>query len=414
VRPPGKASVASRGLRPAALLMIQRIPYPPDKGEKIRHFHVLEELRKSHDVHLGCLVDDPADWQYVPHVRAMCRSSHFARVNRQLAAGRYIRGLLRGDALSVAYFQDSGLRQYVADVLRTVRPEVVFICSSNMAPYVLGQSNIGSVKLADLVDVDSEKWRAYAETTRGPLRWIYRRERRLIAALEQRIADECDYTTFVSQAEAALFANLVPPHAKRARAVTNGVDHVYFDPARKYPTPYDDDRPKFIFCGTMDYPPNIDASEWFARDILPRIHKDHPEAQFCVVGSSPTVRVQRLAKLNGVLVTGRVPDVRPFVAHATASVAPMRIARGIQNKVLEAMAMAKPCIVTSAALEGIRAVAGEEVMLADDASSFAQAASEIIRAKTDGGVGAAARRRVLADYDWSKCLSGFAPLLKAG
>jgi sugar transferase (PEP-CTERM/EpsH1 system associated) len=196
--------------------------------------------------------------------------------------------------------------------------------------------------------------------------------------------------------------------------VTNGVDHVYFDPARKYPTPYEDDRPRLVFCGTMDYPPNIDASEWFAKEILPLVRRDYPEVQFCIVGSSPTARVRRLANLEGVLVTGRVPDVRPFIAHATASVAPMRIARGIQNKVLEAMAMAKTVIATSAALEGITAAPGEEVILADDAPSFARAASDIIRRRADRGVGAAARRRVLADYDWSNCLRGFAPLLKAG
>ncbi len=175
---------------------------------------------------------------------------------------------------------------------------------------------------------------------------------------------------------------------------------------------FDTARLNYVFTGTMDYPPNIDAVAWFVESVLPIIRKSRPDAQFHVVGSSPAPPVQKLAETAGVFVTGRVPDVRPYVAHATAGVAPMRIARGIQNKVLEAMAMAKCVVVTPDALEGIDAAAGTEVLVATDAEGFA---AQCIRASGPDGppIGAAARRRVLADYVWAERLRGFDALLNA-
>jgi sugar transferase (PEP-CTERM/EpsH1 system associated) len=280
-----------------------------------------------------------------------------------------------------------------------------------MAPYVLDLPKTGT-RIVDLADVDSEKWRAYAEETKGPMRLVYRREWGKVAALERRIARECDAASFVSRAEAALFARLVPDSASRIRGVSSGVDFRYFDPAAVYPAVYDATRPNFVFTGTMDYPPNVDAVCWFANEILPLIRRTVPAAQFHIVGNAPAPEVRKLAEIPGVFVTGRVPDVRPYVAHATASVAPMRIARGIQNKVLEAMSMAKPVVLTTGALEGIDAEPGRDVILADTAEAFAAAC---VRQAADGdqaGIGAAARACVLRGYDWAATLRRFDDLVR--
>ena len=239
-------------------------------------------------------------------------------------------------------------------MIETHRPAITFVYSSNMAPYILDLPNTGT-RVVDLVDVDSEKWRAFAATAKGPMRLVYRRERRKIAELEHRIALDCDLSALVSDAEAGLFKTQHPDRAGSIRAVSNGVDHRYFDPTLDHPPLYDTARPNFVFTGTMDYPPNVDAVVWFASEILPLIRASLPAAQFHVVGGNPNTQVLNLARIDGVFVSGRVPDVRPYIAHATASVAPMRIARGIQNKVLEAMAMARPVVLTAAALEGIAA-----------------------------------------------------------
>jgi sugar transferase (PEP-CTERM/EpsH1 system associated) len=392
------------------LFLTQRIPYPPNKGEKIRMLQILGHLRKSYDVHLGCLVDDPHDLEHVPIVRAMCADSYFAAIDRRRARVTCLRGLLTGEPLSVTFYRDRGLAGWVRRVLRDVKPAAIFVYSSNMAPYVLDLRGRETVCLVDLVDVDSEKWRAYAESGAFPMKQIHAREWRRVAALEARIARECDWSTFVSTAEADLFAQMHPSEAGKIRGISNGVDHAYFDPSQSFEPPYAADRLNFVFTGTMDYPPNIDAVTWFAEAILPVIRRTRPDAAFHIAGLNPAPPVQALTAIEGVFVTGRVPDMRPYIAHASAGVAPMRIGRGIQNKVLEAMAMARPVVVTYDALTGIDAIPGEEVLLADTPETFAAAC---LRAAGPAGkaIGEAARRRVLRDYTWSQCLRGFDPLL---
>ena len=391
------------------LFLAQRLPYPPTKGEKIRSMRLLDHLRQSHDVHLGCLLDDPFDEQYVPLVREMCASTYVARLHRGRARIGCLGGLLSGEALSVTFYRDRGLTAWVERVLHEVRPPVIVVSSSNMAPYILGRIKQPSVKIVDLVDVDSEKWSAYARSGTGPMRHVHAREARMVAGLEARIVAECDWSVLVSPAEAALLASRNPGGAARIRSVSNGVDHAFFDPERRYDPPYPLDRPNFIFTGTMDYRPNIEAVDWFARAVLPSIRVRLPDAAFHIVGANPAPAVEALGKMPGVAVTGRVPDVRPYLAFATAAVAPMRIGRGVQNKVLEGMAMARPVVVTREALEGIAAAAGREVLVGATSEAFAQAC---VMAHADGaGLGAAARARVMSDYVWAEAMRGFDAML---
>jgi sugar transferase (PEP-CTERM/EpsH1 system associated) len=404
---------------PDLLFLMQRLPYPLIKGEKIRNWHILNYLTKWYDVHFGCLIDDPDDMQHIETVRALCASMYTAPLDRRLAKLTCVSGLLSGEPLSVTYFRDHGLRHWVGDIMTRVKPAMTFVNSSNMAPYILNLPRAGK-RIVELGDVDSEKFRSYAETSRPPMRQIYRREWRLVRQLERRVALESDHAVLVSDAEAALFRTHVPEAAAKIVGISNGVDHRYFDPSLDYAAPFDLKLPTFVFTGTMDYIPNIDAVVWFASEVLPLIRKVQPAAQFFIVGSNPAEAVRRLASLGGVTVTGRVPDVRPYVFHATAAVGPMRIARGIQNKVLEAMAMGKPVIVTSGALEGIDATPGREVILADDAETFAAAAVRLsnagggLRGATPEGLalGRAARQQILQCYDWDACLSGFDALMR--
>jgi polysaccharide biosynthesis protein PslH len=388
------------------LFLTQRIPYPPVKGEKIRPLQILHHLRECHKVHLGCLVDDPHDEQYIETVKGFCASSYFARLDRARAKITSLTGLLTGEPLSVVFYRDRGLQNWVRQVLKDIKPQIIFVFSSNMAPYILDLQKANAFCLVDMVDMDSEKWRAYSQTSSFPMSWVYKREWRKIAALEARIARECDRSTFVSEAEADVFRKLQPGLADKVGAFGNGVDLEYFDPAHKFPAPYAIDVANFVFTGVMDYPPNADAVSWFAQDILPIIRKSLPGSQFHIAGSSPSPQVKALASIPGIFVTGRVADVRPYVANATASVAPMRIARGIQNKVLEAMAMGRPTVVTSDALEGIHALPGSEVFLANSAEEIARAC---IACAGPGAaaIGMAARQRVLGDYGWPRQLAKF-------
>ena len=400
---------------PNLLFLMQRLPYPLIKGEKIRNWHILNYVRQWYDVHFGCLIDDPADNEHIETIRALCKDMFTSPLDKKRAKLTCTRGLLTGEPLSVTFFQDRGLRRWVEDVVTRVRPEAIFVNSSNMAPYILDLPVTGR-RVIELGDVDSEKFLSYAGTSGPGMRQVYQREWRRLRLLERRIARECDHSVLVTETEAALFRSHVPEAASKIVGISCGVDHDYFDPARQFPAPYDLGAPVYVFTGTMDYPPNIDAVTWFAQDILPKIRAVHPGAQFFIVGGSPSPEVKRLAAIDGVSVTGRVPDVRPYVAHATAAVAPMRIARGIQNKVLEAMAMGKPVIVTPGALEGIDAIPGRDVILAESAASIAEAAirlaSKISPIGEAEALGAAARRLILERYDWNACLAGFDPLLR--
>jgi len=396
------------------LFLTQRIPYPPIKGEKIRPLQILKHFGKTHNVHLGCLIDDPRDWEHVETVRGLCADAYFGGLDRRRDNISHLKAMLTGQALSVSLYNHQGLADWTTHVLDRVRPDVIFICSSNMAHYVLDHPYKGRKRICDLADVDSEKWRAYAAKASFPMKWVYGREARMVFDLEKRIARETDYSTFVSEPEAKLFRELVPDRAEAILGVPSGVEHAYFDPRQDFAPLYDAALPTYVFTGTMDYIPNVDAVTWFAKEILPLIRAVLPTGQFYIVGSSPSPAVQALAAIDGVHVTGRVADVRPYLAHAVAGVAPMRIARGIQNKVMEAMSMARPAIVTSDALEGIDATPGTDVILANDAAAFAEAAIRLAQNPDEAkSIGATARRLVVENFSWEGRLAGFDKLLAA-
>jgi sugar transferase (PEP-CTERM/EpsH1 system associated) len=392
--------------------LTQRIPYPPIKGEKIRPLQILHHLRRSFDIHLGTMIDEPGDWAYADTIRGFCRDTYFAALNRKWAKVSCLRGLTSGDPLSVTFFRDRGLQSWVDNTLEHVRPDVVFVCSGNMAPYVLAHRYRGKVRIVDLADVDSEKWRAYSMKAKGPMKWVYGREAQLTLKLEQRILRESDAVTFVTEPEAALFRQLAPEFPGRIHGISSGVDFAYFNATATYAAPYNSRLPTFVFTGTMDYPPNIDAVCWFAGEILPLIRQELPEAQFYIVGSSPSAAVIKLTETEGIHVTGRVPDVRPYLAEASACVVPLRLARGIQNKVLEAMAMGRATIVSPEALEGIDATPGQELVCAQGAAAFAAAAVALARHPHEAArIGGAARRKIEDKYSWSARLSAFDSLI---
>jgi len=394
------------------LLLVHRIPYPPNKGDKIRSWHLLRYLATRYRVHLATFVDDPADWQFVTHVRKLCASSHFAPLNPRRARLRSLRALLANRALSLDYYSDRSTRTWVRRTMRDAGIERIVVFSSPMAQYMHGVPE--ARRIVDFCDVDSEKWRAYADKKSWPASLLYGYEADRLLRYERKVAADSDAALFVSAPEAELFRNLAPESAARIGWFGNGVDTAYFSPDADYANPYAAGENPLVFCGAMDYWPNVDAVQWFARGVLPLVRNRVPQASFVIVGARPAPEVQALASLPGVSVTGTVPDVRPYVAHAALSVAPLRVARGIQNKVLEAMSMAKAVVVSPQALEGIDAAAGSEVLLAEHA---ADVADTIVDALADSALraalGRAARARVEASYGWDARLAPLDALLEA-
>ena len=397
--------------RPRLLFLAHRIPYPPDKGEKIRAWHMLEHLARDWAVDLGCLVDDPADAQHLSVLRGCCAEVHAAPVTRSGRIARTLFGTRPGEPLSLAWFHEPGLARWVRAGLGARRYEAVLVYSSAMATYVPPGPG-GPLRILDMVDVDSEKWRAYAASASGPKRLVWAREARTLLAFERRAAAQFDRTLLVSAQEAQTFATLAPEVASRIDWVENGVDVARFDPECDWPDPYAAESPAIVFTGTMDYRPNVEAVSFFATEVMPRLASLSPAPHFHIVGANPSPAVRALAELPRVHVTGSVPDMRPYLAHAAVAVAPLRIARGIQNKVLEAMAMARPVVASPEAHEGVRAVAGRDLLVADGAEAMAAAVTQVLAGGMPG-LGTAARAAVLAGYDWKATLARLDDILMA-
>jgi sugar transferase (PEP-CTERM/EpsH1 system associated) len=390
------------------LYLAHRIPYPPNKGDKIRSYHLLRHLSERYQVHLGTFIDDPDDWQYVDAVKKLCGETHFVKLDSRRARAMSGTALLMNRPLSLDYYRSRSLSEWVARLHRKLPVSRVLVFSSVMAQFVEPQRY--ARKVIDFVDVDSAKWSQYAVQKSWPMNRVYAREGRQLLRYERRVAREFDASLFVSAQEAALFSGLAPESAARIGWFSNGVDSSYFSPMHDLDNPYPEGGPVMVFAGAMDYWPNVDAVQWFADDMLPTILQRHPQARFYIVGARPSPQVQALAQRPGIHVTGTVPDVRPYLAHAQISVAPLRIARGIQNKVLEAMAMAKPVIVSPQALEGISAQAGRDLLLASDAGEFIGLACDALD-DVPADLGRAARAQVEASYNWDVNMSRVDALL---
>lgn len=392
------------------LYLVHRIPYPPNKGDKIRSYHLLQYLRGMAPVYVGAFVDQAEDWQHREALAQHCTELQLLPLTPRRAKLRALKGLVTGQALSVPYYGDARMRAWVRDVLQSGKIDTIVVFSSAMAQYV--PAGFSGSKIIDFVDVDSDKWTQYADSSRGLMRWLYRREGRRLLRYERAVARRFAAGFFVSQQEADWFKERAPESAAKIDFFNNGVDVDFFCPALTHPSPYDAGEEALVFTGAMDYWANVDAVVWFANDVFPKVRAERPAARFYIVGAHPSTEVRALDALPGVRVTGAVADVRPYLAHARLAVAPLRIARGIQNKVLEAMAMGRVVVASGPALEGIDAQTGVHVLGADDTASMARLCVEALDSRYRA-MEEAARGRILERYRWSRCLQRFGERLAA-
>jgi sugar transferase (PEP-CTERM/EpsH1 system associated) len=387
--------------RPPLLLLVHRIPYPPNKGDKLRSYRILRHLAERHRVFLATFVDHPDDWRHLATIEGWCEAVCARPIDPRRRRLASLRGLVSGEALTLPYYRDRVMARWVGEVARRhdIRRAVVF--SGAMAQYL--EAVPLERRIVDFCDVDSEKWSQYAPTKAWPLNWLYAREGRLLRTFECRTAAAAQASLFVTDAEAELFRGRAPKSITGVDVMENGVDAAFFSPDPALPTPYPVGGPVLAFTGAMDYWPNVDAVCWFAHAILPRLRQTIPDVRFWIVGMNPSAEVRALEKAGEVTVTGTVPDVRPYLAHANAVVAPLRIARGIQNKVLEAMAMGRPVVAHPSCLAGLSARVGEEVLAAADPEEFVGAVVQALSPR-GAAIGMAARARVMERYSWARQL----------
>ncbi len=386
------------------LFLCHRIPFPPDRGDKIRSHHVLKALAKLARVHVATFADDDGDCAARRDLQAVAASSYVAdrRLSMPLAGAQAV---LSGKPVSLTAFRDTGLTDYVRDALKTRNISAIYVFSGQMGQYV--PANWRGKLVIDFVDVDSAKFEAYAQAGNPVMRLINAREGRLLKAEEARLAARADDSLLVSDEEAALFSSRLPAPAN-VRALYNGIDTRTFDPFTMLPEPKlaAFPAPRLIFTGQMDYPPNVAAVQRAVKRLIPRIRAVLPEASFHIVGRNPSAEVLALDGVEGCKVWGRVDNVAAYLRACDLALIPLEIARGVQNKVLEAMAMAMPVVVSRGAATGIGATEGRELAIGDDDDALVRQAINLLRNRQKAmTMGLAARRYLEQNRSWAAALA---------
>ncbi len=390
------------------LFLVHRVPYPPDKGERIRSFHMLRFLARRCKIHLACLADEPVAPGSIAVLKNLCERLAIVPVGRMRWL-RALTALATGKSASVAAFASPPLDQIITGWAKETRFHAALASSSSMVPYLRLPALAEIPAVVDLIDLDSQKWLDYAAASWGPRRWLYTAEGTRLRRFERGIASWARGLTLVSEAEADLYRQHCGPGP--VYAVVNGVDLDYFQQAAPV------SEPTCVFVGALDYRPNVEGACWFCQEVWPAIHKARPGARLSLVGRKPVAAVRRLGEIAGVSVVGQVPDVRPYLAAAAVVVVPLRIARGIQNKVLEALAMGRPTVASPQALEGLQLVPGREVISApiSDGGAADGWAQAVLNLLADHllcqQLGQAGRAFVEKHHCWETCLGPMEQIL---
>jgi sugar transferase (PEP-CTERM/EpsH1 system associated) len=387
-------------MRPRVLYLTHRVPYPPDKGDRIRNWHVLRGLAGRFRVSLGCLADEPVPDAARAKLGEVCERVAIVPVSRShrlLGAGR---SFLGGRSLSEGAFSSCELA-LVIDAWQGESPFSAIVASAtSLVPYLRRPAFRSVPAFVDVVDVDSRKWLDFADTVSFPKSWLYRREAARVRRLEQDLPRWAKASVLVSPAEARLFDSIAGPGS--ALVATNGVDLDYFRPTPPSPEPI------AAFVGALDYLPNVDAAAWFATSVWPAIRARRPDAEFHLIGRNPVPRVRRLASVPGIVVVGSVPDVRLPLARASVAVVPMRLSRGLQNKVLEALAMGLATIAAPPALVALRTVPDRHLLRAETPDEWITAILDLFDHPAKRlELGRAGRAFVEEHHDWTNCLEPF-------
>jgi sugar transferase (PEP-CTERM/EpsH1 system associated) len=393
------------------LYVCHRFPFPPRRGGKIRPFNMINHLAANHEVTVASIVRSDEEAEEGRGIARHCARYEMAQVREPVQVMRMIARLPTTVPSSLGYFYSTDLARRVGGLLAHKRFDLIFVHCSSVAQYVARFD--GAPKILDYGDMDSQKWLEYARYKPFPLSIGYWLEARKLERDEKRLARRFDLCTATTRAEWETLERFAPGTA--TDWFPNGVDGEYFAPSSE---PYEPDTISFV--GRMDYYPNQEAMFDFCARTLPALRARRPRLKLVIVGADPSPAVRRLGERPGVTVTGSVPDVRPYLARSALVVAPLNIARGTQNKILEAMAAGVPVVASIVAAGGVDALEWEHLLVASSPGDYAQAILYILENPGERRrLAAAGRARMLSHHAWSssmrrldgiieRCVAGFA------
>jgi len=374
------------------LFLAHRLPYPPNKGDKIRSFRELEALACRHEVDLFCFYDQPEDTQYFPIVRQYCRDFYAEKISWWRSRVQASLAYASGSPFTTAFYHSPKMTQRVRKARTERKYELIFVFSSSMAQYV---DDASETRVLDMVDVDSDKWNQYADYTRPPASWLWGAEGRRLAKYESRWARKFSMTLLSTRAEAESLRCKVP--GANIEELENRMDMSYFDPNPVVvPPEIATWHPYIIFTGSMDYFPNVDAVRFFYREVFRAIRVLVPRARFVIAGRNPTRAVRQLASDPAVLVTGTILDIRPYLRGASVAIGPLRVARGVQTKIFEAMAMGVPVVISSRVAKAVPECLLSGVSVEDDPGRLTAVLVQKLQSRTT--VSEMSTRRLLIEY----------------
>ncbi len=396
------------------LFLAQRVPYPPNKGEKIRTFHQIEYLlNENHRIFLCSPYTSEDELEFFEKFTQKygVQSKNCKLGNKYL---RYLSGILTHKPLSVTNFYSVKFQKIIDSLIANESFQNIVCTSSSMAEYIFHSSTLFKTKkrpklVMDFMDLDSDKWSQYASSSSIPMRWIYKREAELLASYEKKICQLFDICFFISQSEVDLFCKRVEC-ARPPLAIGNGIATDYFVPRNR---PSTNDHPVFIFTGVMDYKPNIDAVVWFTKNVWPKIIEKYDRAVFIIAGMNPVPEIVALANIRGVEVTGFIDDILPYYHRSDIFVAPLRIARGVQNKILQSFSCGIPVVSTTMGAEGIDCTDEQDILIADTADDFFDNIDKLVNnTNLYNSIKDSALKLVQRHYSWNGKLSTLGRILE--
>ncbi len=396
------------------LYLAQRIPFPPNKGEKLRSFHQINFLRSNGiEVTVAAPYEQSDELDYFKRLEQEygCHTLSQALSHKLL---RYMSGIAGNTSLSEAHFYSSGLQKQIDDLLERQNIDAIVCTASSMANYVFRSTALAKKArrprlIMDFMDMDSHKWLQYSRNTKPPMRWVYQREASLVRRLENRVGEQFDACFFVAEPETNLYKQQAGNPAAEVLSIGNGIDPAEFYPATQAA---EVKTPHLLFAGVMDYTPNVDAMLWFYNEVWPSVLTHWPDATLTIAGMNPTPAIARLQGVDNVRVTGFVEDILPYFHESNIFVAPFRIARGIQNKILQAFACGLPVVSTSMGAEGIKCTPGQNIEVGDEPNDMFDAIKRLMTAPQHyQSVRNSALATIDEHYSWDGILTPLLQLL---